>query len=126
MDKEPQRPAFIKIAKGASVKGLHITDSTVIGDADFINNEGEVEDASLKRNRHIIPPRLKPLVAAIKKPSANGGKGWKIIVGFIFVSIMAPISVNIVTELWKERHATTTQEQPQLLQQQSSAGNIQK
>jgi len=120
------KPTFLKIGKGAKIKNLQMDDNTIIGDANFIDNEGEIKNASLNRNRQFIPNRLKPLVAAIKKPSANSGKGWKIIVGFIFVSIAGPITVNIATELWKEHRATTTQEQPQIAPSKSTANNLKK
>jgi len=49
------KPAFIKISKGASVTGLTATDNTVIGNADFINNEGSLEDATLNGDRIFAP-----------------------------------------------------------------------
>lgn len=49
------KPSFIKIAPGAKVTGLVATNNTMHGHGDFINNEGTLEDAKLKNNRHIIP-----------------------------------------------------------------------
>jgi hypothetical protein len=65
--------------------------------------------------------RIRPLLLAIKKPLANSKKGLKIIVGFLFISIVGPLTVNIFTELWKERRVTTNQAQPQASQQTTSA-----
>lgn len=46
-------PSFIKIAPGAKVKGLKLHNNRMIGNGDFIRNEGELEDADLKQNVHI-------------------------------------------------------------------------
>jgi len=88
MDNDKQRSAFIKVGKGGKIGNLTIEDSNVIGDADFISNDGEIGSASLSRNRYFIAPKLKPLVQAIKKPSANDNKGWKIM---IVGTLLAPV-----------------------------------
>lgn len=64
------KPSFIKIAPGAKVTGLVATNNTMHGHGDFINNEGTLEDAKLKNNRHIIPnePHVSPTKQWYEKP----------------------------------------------------------
>lgn len=52
------RPAFIGIAPGAKVDSLKMKGNTLIGNADFIRNEGELKNANLKNNKHIVDPEL--------------------------------------------------------------------
>lgn len=47
------RPSFIKIAHGAKVKGLTMDNNLMVGDGDFLKNEGELEDAILINNKHM-------------------------------------------------------------------------
>lgn len=47
------RPSFIKIASGARVKGLIMDNNLMVGDGDFLKNEGVLEDANLTNNRHM-------------------------------------------------------------------------
>jgi hypothetical protein len=54
VSQENDRPSFIKIAPGASAKGLKIINSVGVGDADFINNEGELEDLDMSGTTHIV------------------------------------------------------------------------
>jgi len=53
------RPAFISVAPGGKIDGLRMERNTMIGNADFIRNEGELKNADLKDNKHIIslPPK---------------------------------------------------------------------
>jgi hypothetical protein len=88
--------AFIKIGKGAKVKGLKAHDNIMRGEGDFINNEGKLEEAELKRNIQIIPKRIRKIGVAIKKPSANDNEGWKImIVGCILAFVLAIVGMAI-------------------------------
>ena len=81
--------SFIKIAKGAKVKGLKANDNVMQGDGDFINNEGKLENAELNRNIHIVPTKIKKITLAIKNPGANDNQGWKImIVGCVLAFIL--------------------------------------
>lgn len=48
------RPSFIKIAKGAKAEGLTMVRNKMIGDADFVKNEGDIKDVLLKDNKHIV------------------------------------------------------------------------
>lgn len=65
------RPTFIKQDKGGKIGKLTIKNSAMIGDGDFMDMAGEVGEADIENVRHIIPPRLKKMAAAIKKPIAN-------------------------------------------------------
>ena len=51
--------------------------------------------------------RLKPLAAAIKKPTANGNKGWKIIVGTILTGFIVGVLVHEYS-LWRGKAMTET------------------
>ena len=51
-DPPEPRSTLIRVAPGAKVIGLHVSDSAVIG-ADFIDNQGEMIDANLSRNIHV-------------------------------------------------------------------------
>ena len=65
------KPSFIKISPGAKVTGLVAKNNTMHGHGDFINNEGTLEDAKLKNNRHIIPAETSALPTKrwFEKPS---------------------------------------------------------
>ena len=107
------RPTFIKQAKGGKIGKLVVKNSTMIGGGDFMDLAGEVENAEIDNNRHIAPPKLKTLVAAIKKPMANGKHGLKVIVGMILIPIIAGIIVHEYG-LWRVAPNTIpSQEQPQ-------------
>jgi hypothetical protein len=45
---------FIKIDAGATVKGLKMHNNTMVGKGDFLKNEGELIDADLKGNKHVV------------------------------------------------------------------------
>jgi len=47
--------SFLHITPGAKVKGLIMDGNTMVGKGEFLNNEGELEDATLINNKHIIP-----------------------------------------------------------------------
>ena len=55
--KSSEKPSFVHIAYGARVKGLTMRGNKMIGGGDFIKDEGELEDATLDNNKHIIPRR---------------------------------------------------------------------
>lgn len=65
---ENQRPSFIKIASGAKVEGLSVVNNTGIGNADFINNEGELKNAILLSNKHIVSSKILDKKKWWKKP----------------------------------------------------------
>jgi hypothetical protein len=46
--------AFVKIGAGAIVKGLKMHNNTMTGKGDFLKNEGELSDADLEGNKHIV------------------------------------------------------------------------
>tara|TARA_R110002020_G_scaffold471097_1_gene697539 strand:+ start:3522 stop:3713 length:192 start_codon:yes stop_codon:yes gene_type:complete len=59
-------------------------------------------------------------VAAVKKPSANGNRGLKIIIGMIAIPILVGVAVNEYG-LWRGKHSTNpNQEQNQELTPKSS------
>ncbi|MCH7882889.1 hypothetical protein IIA95_00505 [Patescibacteria group bacterium] len=62
------RPAFVRIAPGAKVDGLTMVDNTAIGDADFLDNQGELKDATLEGNKHIVPNNTISKRALWKRP----------------------------------------------------------
>jgi len=88
--------SFIRISKGAKVKGLKAHDNVMRGAGDFIRNEGELEDAELERNFHILPRRVTNVVAALRHPSANDNQGWKImIVGTLLAFVLGIAAMAI-------------------------------
>lgn len=86
-------PTIFKVAPGAKIGKFEIEDSHFEGKMTILDNEGDIDDMSFERNRVIILPKLKALAAAIKKPSANGNEGWKIMfVGCFIATILTLVS----------------------------------
>lgn len=52
--KENGKSSFVRIASGAKVTGLTMKGNMMVGDGDFLNNEGKLEDASIENNQHIL------------------------------------------------------------------------
>ena len=70
-------------------KNGKVSNNTVSGaDVGYLSENNE--DVDFTENKYFAPIRVKPLVAAIKKPSANDNKGWKImIVGALLAFLLA-------------------------------------
>lgn len=83
------------------------------------NSRLKIDECEFKENIEAIhlyenepkTPQLKPLVAAIKKPSANDNKGWKIMfVGSLFSLLIGVILVHY-SEWLEERNQPSHPEQ---------------
>ncbi len=54
-DSKHERPAFVRVTHGAAINGMDAKNNTLIGEADFLDNQGEITDAALRNNKHVIP-----------------------------------------------------------------------
>lgn len=61
-------PAFIKISHGASVDNLSVRNNTVIGNVNFIDNQGELSGSIVEGNNHIIPSGMTAKKVRRKRP----------------------------------------------------------
>jgi hypothetical protein len=50
------KPSLIKLGPGAKLTHSTITDNTVVGDANLINNEGTIENSEIERNKLLQYP----------------------------------------------------------------------
>jgi hypothetical protein len=100
------RPTFIKQATGGKIGKLEMDNVTVVGDADFMEMEGEIDEAVIKNTKHIIPPRLKKMAEAIKKPIANFSIP-------LIVTIVGGLIVAAITVFYFQPLQERTQEQSQ-------------
>ncbi|TAJ95202.1 MAG: hypothetical protein EPO31_02150 [Gammaproteobacteria bacterium] len=106
--------SFIRIGKGAKVKGLKAHDNLIRGAGDFIHNDGELEDAELKRNLHILPQNITKVVTALRHPSTNDNQGWKImIVGTLLMFILSIASMAIYDFYVKPSIGSTIEDKSQ-------------
>lgn len=87
------RPSFIKIALGAKVRGLTMDNNLMVGDGDFLRNEGELEDANIINNKHM------PFVSSGHPPAPK--KNWyekpagQILIGVIIVVVGGGVLVYL-------------------------------
>lgn len=50
------KPSLIKLGPGAKLTNSTVTDNTVVGNADLINNQGTIEDSEIERNKLLQYP----------------------------------------------------------------------
>lgn len=82
--KEGGKSSFVKIAPGAQVTGLTMAGNTMVGDGDFLLNEGELSGAILENNRHI---------AQATAPIADPKKWYERPLGMLLLTIAAGLIV---------------------------------
>lgn len=50
------KPSLIKLGPGAKLTNSTVTDNTVLGNADLINNQGTIENSEIERNKLLQYP----------------------------------------------------------------------
>ncbi len=50
------KPSVIKLGPGAKLTNSTVTDNTVVGNADLINNQGTIENSEIERNKLLQYP----------------------------------------------------------------------
>lgn len=51
-----EKPSLIKLGPGAKLTNSTVTDNTVVGNADLINNQGTIENSEIERNKLLQYP----------------------------------------------------------------------
>ena len=88
---ENGKPSFVKIASGAIVAGLTMKGNTMVGDGNFLRNEGKLEDANLENNQHILP---------VIKSNENSKKWYEKPIGIIVLGVLiAVIAAGIIFKI---------------------------